>query len=222
MKILIGSIMLLLSSVTFAIPMSLGDITGNGLHTETDTGDERFMLTDTSGVLDDATVFLMFEMAGNHGINAFGIYDDSASLEVFAGSISPLSAATLNWDTGTDMVTLVGSGISATIDETNFGFYLDTVDGRFFSESTLNGGFDYMQSFNVGDSGYADLLGANMVLAFEDLADYHTDYDYNDMVIGISDINPVGPTTQSVPEPMPLALMGLGLVGLGMVKRRKQ
>ena len=225
MKIFIATLMLVFSSMTMALPMTLGDITGNPAHTETDTTDELFQLTDTSGVLDDATAFLMFEMAGNADYNSFGIYDAYGSLEIFGGSVDPLSAATLSWDVGTGQVGILGTGASATIDSTAFGFYIDTRnDGRFFSESALNGGEDYMYSFNVGASGYPDMFGANFVLAFEDLVDYHTDYDYNDMVVGISDIRPIdGPTTTTtVPEPMTMAMMGLGLAGMiGMRRNRK-
>ena len=228
MKIFIATLMLVFSSMTMALPMTLGDITGNSAHTETDTTDELFQLTDTSGVLDDATAFLMFEMAGNADYNSFGIYDAYGSLEIFGGSVDPLSAATLSWDVGTDQVGILGTAASAVIDSTAFGFYIDTKnDGRFFSESALNGGEDYMYSFNVGASGYPDMFGANFVLAFEDLAAYQTDYDYNDMVVGISDISSAirttgNPPPPTIPEPMTMAMMGLGLAGMiGMRRNRK-
>jgi len=221
---LIAAVAIMCTAAASATPiLTLGDITGNALHTETASGDQRFRLTDNSGILDDATAFLMFEFAGNADYNSFGIYSGANSLEVFGGSTSPLSAATLGWNTITNNVTLIGSGNSAIIDNTDFGFYIDTrSDGRFFSESALNGGYDYMKAFNVGASGHSDLLGANMVLAFEDLAYNHTDWDYNDMVVGISDIGPTGPSIQQVSEPGILGMMGLGLVGLAGIKRNRR
>ena len=61
--------------------------------------------------------------------------------------------------------------------------------------------------FNGGTSGYQYILGYDDVGA-------GPDRDFDDMVIGVN-------VTSSVPEPGTLALLGLGLAGLGFVRRRK-
>jgi len=203
-----------------AIP-TLGDVLGNS-YTETDTGDESFYLTDTSGLVDDATAFLMFEYAGYADYNSFGIYSGGTSMEIFNGSDSPTIAATLSWDILTNEVSLVGSAVSAFIDDTNFGFYIDAgPDGdRFFSEASLNpDGEDMMASYDVGAVGHPDLFGSNIVLAWEDvLLSNGGDGDYNDMVVGISDISGNEGTTSSVPEPGIPLLLSLGLLGIGLTR----
>lgn len=217
-RFILLALMLTMTSICFALPI-LGDITGNPAHTEADTGDELYRLTDIDGGVDDATAFLLFEFAGFDDINSFGIYDGANSLEVFSGLSSVVTSATLAWDTLSDLVLNQVTGATAFIDDQLFGFYLDSGDGNtYYSESALNGGLDMMVSYDVGGAGYPDLFGSNIVIAFEDLS-VGSDWDYNDMVVGLSDIAPA-PT--SVPEPMPLALMGLGLLGMIGASRRNR
>ena len=218
MRILIAILTLTLSMSVQAIP-SLGTVMGS-TRVEVDTGDEMFALTDTSGVSDDASAFLLLELAGNANFNSFGIYGvGGTSLEIFSGTESAITSATLLWDIGTDTVTLAGTASSAIIDEAIFGFYLDTrSDGRLFSQDSLNNQDDLMLVFEVGGLGYSELFGSNLILAFEDTLG--GDLDYNDFVVGISDIAPVGDiTTRTVPEPTLPLLLGIGLVGMGFIRK---
>lgn len=227
MKKLLFSFLLMfaMGSTAHAVPITptLGDILGNPIYAgEIDTEDEVFRLTDTTGVLDDATAFLFLEYAGFANVNTFGIYGVSDMLEVFNGASSPITSATLSWNVATNDVINLATGDTANINDQAFGFYLESGDGNtYYSQSALNAGIDMMGSFEVGSDGYPGLLGSNMVLAFEDIPG--TDYDYNDLVVGVSDVSPSGEPIQQVqiPEPMPLALMGIGLLGLGFMKRKK-
>lgn len=209
-------------SMAHAAPMSVFDLeTDSGIPVFTDTlaegdffddGATFARLHDTDGTQDSAGAFLLFEFAGFANINNFGIYDvqdASQMLQVFSGSDASggrqvefdLSAGTAETAYG-----------SATIGP-SFGFYLQRGDSVFYSDAALNGGVDMSRIFDVTGSQNTAFYGSSLIVAFEDLLD--GDFDYNDLIVGISDV-------KAVPEPGTLALFGLGLLGLGMTRRSRK
>lgn len=99
---------------------------------------------------------------------------------------------------------------------TEYGFYLENVQGQGLSDETDT--WYYMDSTQDNSNGspltavqhFAIFQGASsLYLGIED----GTDFDYNDMIIGV--------TADSAPEPVPMALAALGLITFGAIFRRK-
>ena len=226
-KLIIAAFMLALSSITFAEPIYMG---------VADLGDETFFLDDVGGLDTNSLFEIKLESAGYADDNSFGIYQIGAGegigtlglsinvLELFSGADDVGYAAKLSWDTLTDSVSLqkssdgiiynsVALALGLTVDHNDFGFYLDTPDGTWFSQTALNvDGIDHMVAFNAG-------AVDSWIFAWEDLSG-GGDRDYNDFVVLADDILP---SVNEVPEPGSLALMLGGLVGLaGFTRRRKQ
>lgn len=224
---------LLATAATWAAP-TLSQVTGWSLPGIVDGGAESVVLTDVDGVNDDATAFLLFELAGNAGSNSFGIYgfttnpDGSVTLgetlQLFAGPAAPIfgdgssfpliSSTTVAWNAAHTVAT--ANGVSANIG-TNFGFYIANGSFRAYTHSSLNtGNADMAGIYDVtGATGpyVGGLLGSDVVVAFEDV--YGGDFDYNDLVVGVTDVAPV-------PEPGTLGLIGLGLFAVGFAARRRK
>ncbi|MGA8025518.1 MAG: PEP-CTERM sorting domain-containing protein [Bryobacteraceae bacterium] len=79
------------------------------------------------------------------------------------------------------------------------------------SSSALSNDQGY-QHFAVFDGG-----AGNFYVGAEDLPSSHTDFDYNDMLIEMQT-----QPASAAPEPGPMALVGAGLIGMGMIFRRKR
>jgi hypothetical protein len=154
---------------------------------------------------------IVMELAGYAGQNRLGIYDiydTSKRFELFSGAAS--AGASTSFEVGPDG-TLYGSGVPAglTFASNLFGFYLQTPVGLWFSQSDLNA--DSADHLVAYQSGGVYLLG------WEDLSSQNWDQDYNDFVVRVSGVDGV-----AVPEPASLGLLGFGLAGIGMFRRRKK
>jgi len=179
---------------------------------------------------------LIIELAGFAASNTFGIYQDGLSFQLFDGAATTGSQTVLQVDgNGSVKIDLVDTGIDLTINSEgkyDFGFYLDSSasngGGLFKSETDLNAdGVDHMfayqglgQDVDLDGSatdttfGIGEFTPGEYILAWEDIYG-GGDEDYTDFVVMIESITPV-------PEPGLAALLGAGLIGLGLSRRKNR
>jgi len=168
---------------------------------------------------------MIIEIAGYAGSNKFGVYDKtdtSKMVELFAGAAVAGAQATLSIKA--DGSVYVNGGDS-TVDFAGnlFGFYLDSPDGVFLSDTSKNAdSLDHMFAYQGTDTDTVQLPGLaaglwtdhEYVLAWEDLYATVSDKDYTDMVLMIESVIPV-----PVPGAVLLGFLGLSAAGLKLRKR---
>lgn len=177
-----------------------------------------------------AVTNILFEFAGFANTTTFGIFDKnnvSNKLQVYGGAASPGSIALMANSTvagGKQFCTapLFSSPTCTVFGGGQFGFYLQTESGTFYSDSDLNGdNFDHLVAYqgNYSSSNPSYINGSpwlanEFVLAWEDLWG-GGDSDYDDFVVLVESV-------VSAPEPTTLGLFGLGLMAFGLRARKRQ
>lgn len=237
-KIGIGIAATLLATGAFATPVPVGgsDIGAamntiglTGYNPVTDQQNSAYWTYGASG--GSIAGFVMSDFNTAYAYNAFGIYsmsDPTKAVTLFSGSsvksVSVFFNTDINGDYENDSIYVdpLGSGNETAISGfgDSFGFFI-VGGGMYYSDPDLNANDpnyytrnDYMVMYQ-GD-GKSTIKGdtflTNEWLVFAEGYNYST--CFTDAVVLIESIKPI-------PEPATLALLGGGLIALGIVRRRK-
>jgi hypothetical protein len=191
---------------------------------------------------------LIIELAQWANSNTFGIYDPTNSatrVQIFGGGAAAGSQALLSiWGDGSILINFVDTGVDFAGNV--FGYYLDSTlapqpwtGGVWYSNTALNAdGMDHMAAYQGKDIDTVQIPpfapgiwdDDEYILAFEDLHAQHwgngngvndgfpewsdTEPDFTDFVVMVESVDPI-------PEPATLLLLGLGLVGVAGLNRKK-
>lgn len=164
---------------------------------------------------------LIKEFAGWHAKNNFGYYTNFTSPSpsiIFPGSASAVSYATTNIAAGTDVGLYARADLGRWYGDPNLYSHTQFTTGTGDNDYQFFYVFDVKQfqgtnaSFTIQKDDFTFSTQGNYdYLIYVDDSGAGPDYDHNDMILGVS----------AVPEPGTIILLGIGLAGMGLRRRRK-
>lgn len=221
----------------------LDDLTVSGPKIDTvnaQTGFDLFTNTATGGSVGT----FMFEVAGFSGINKFGLYNQKGEkAELFGGINDQSDRTTVDFLANGDIwVTTKGfaPGNAPPLSEKEykgfgnvFGFYLETLQGTFYTENSRNpNGSQQAVIYQGNNQTTVQIAGRQpglftdneFIIAFEDLlrsVPGGSDSDFQDLVVMFESIKPV--SAVAVPEPgIATSLLAFGLGSAWMLKGQRK
>lgn len=194
---------------------------------------------DPTGFGQSAAAFIA-QVTWGLGNLEFGLYDlgdPTNMVTVIPGGATPLTTVTIHFDFVANTVTTRDTGgnvIDSASFTSPFGFYTAYTDYTAYSEDALNNGGEAQQLIYAAKGDDVSLPYGAPILTLNDIAHWYVacealdidnqtypnayaegSYDFNDMVVMLESVEP-----SPVPEPMTILFLGLGLLGLGMVRRK--
>ena len=183
--------------------------------TDTATANSNFQLVfERAAYESDFGLFVVDDMADPSVVTKVEVFDYMQEPSNYPPTCSTVTFKYDNgWKASTDNTNFINF-------DTTFGFYFDvhtggatdtTVEYSYFSDSSLNTPTSETGKPHVLSAWNSDTYQA-MIYLDDQL--YPGDLDYEDMVVLANDVAPV-------PEPGTMALLGIGLLGLAFVGRKK-
>jgi len=165
--------------------------------------DRNFYFSGTTG---SDLLTLMFEIAGLKDTNEFGWYEIDGNGSKIAGTNHEIFDGSDN---------AVISTIIPSLSQF-YGFYFtdDQNHRTYYTQSKYNSYDGWKQHFAIFQEGDAFWIGIEDLPLCGDCGCSGGDKDYNDMIIHMT-------KTTTVPEPSSLALIVIGISGLGILRRFK-